>query len=181
MKPGIPGKWPTRDLARLLRTYAPRVDGALIVGPAVGEDAAVDRAGSETLVIVSDPVTFAAESIGAWSVLVNANDVAATGAEPRLFVAVALLPVEMEPKAVEAVFADLADACEGAGVLLVGGHTERTAGLARPIVVGTMIGLLEDRAPLSSGGPGRARASGRWPSDRGPERVPDPRRLPVHG
>jgi len=151
-RPTGPGKWPADDLARLLAAYAAPTGGDVCVGPAVGVDAAVVRAGDAGLVVASDPVTFATDRIGAYAVTVNANDVAVCGARPRFFVATLLLPVEARPETVEAVFADMAEACLHLDVLLVGGHTERTAGLDRPIVCGTMLGDLEGREPLSSAG-----------------------------
>jgi hydrogenase maturation factor len=147
-----PGKWPAGDLARLLAAYAAAGDDDVPVGPGVGIDAAVVRLGGTDLVVASDPVTFAAEGIGAWAVTVNANDVAVCGARPRFFSATLLLPVDAPADLVEAIFADLAEACRRLDVRLVGGHTECTAGLDRPILAGTMLGDLEGRPPLTSAG-----------------------------
>jgi len=147
-----PGKWPASDLARLLAAYAAGPSKEVLVGPGVGVDAAVVRSGGGDLVVAADPVTFATDRIGAYAVTVNANDVAVCGARPRFFVATLLLPVDADADAVEAVFADLAEACRNLDVLLVGGHTERTAGLDRPILAGTMLGDLEGREPVSSAG-----------------------------
>jgi len=44
---------------------------------------------------------------------------------------------------VEAIFAQISEACEELGVVLCGGHTEITIGLDRPIVVGQMLGEVE--------------------------------------
>ena len=145
-----PGKWPAEDLARLLQAYASVPSPHVKVGPAVGVDAAVVRVGNADLVVATDPVTFATDQIGWYAVTVNANDVAVCGATPRFFLAAALLPVDAGPETAEAIFAGLADACKAMDVLLVGGHTERTAGLDRPIVCGTMLGDLEGRQPVTS-------------------------------
>ncbi|HUX00410.1 MAG TPA: AIR synthase family protein [Phycisphaerae bacterium] len=152
-----PGKWPARDLARLLRRHACPVGADddspdVLVGPRIGEDAAVVRVGGERLVLATDPVTFAADRIGLYAVTVNANDVAACGARPKFFLATILVPVEAKARTAEAIFADIGQTCRSVGCLWVGGHTERTADLARPIVVGTMVGDLEGRAPVTSGG-----------------------------
>ncbi len=147
-----PGKWPAGDLARLLAAYAAPHSEEVPVGPGVGIDAAVVRLGGTDLVVASDPVTFAADRIGAYAVTVNANDVAVCGARPRFFSATLLLPVDAAEDLVETVFADLSDACRRLGVALVGGHTECTAGLDRPVLAGTMLGDLEGRRPLTSAG-----------------------------
>jgi hydrogenase maturation factor len=147
-----PGKWPAGDLARLLAAYAAPGSEDVPVGPGIGVDAAVVRLGGTDLVVASDPVTFAADRIGAYAVTVNANDVAVCGARPRFFSATLLLPVDAAEDLVESIFADLAAACRRLDVRLVGGHTECTAGLDRPILAGTMLGDLEGRPPLTSAG-----------------------------
>ena len=148
----LPGKWPADDLARLLGAHAAPVSGDVLLGPRIGEDAAVVRLGGERLVLATDPITFAADRIGLYAVTVNANDVAVCGARPRFFLTTVLLPVDTEPETAERIFAGIADACHSLGCLWVGGHTERTADLARPVIVGTMVGDLEGREPVSSGG-----------------------------
>jgi hydrogenase maturation factor len=147
-----PGKWPAGDLAHLLAAYAAPGSEDVPVGPGIGVDAAVVRLGGTDVVVASDPVTFAADRIGAYAVTVNANDVAVCGARPRFFTATLLLPVDAEADLAEAIFGDLAEACRRLDVLLVGGHTECTAGLDRPILAGTMLGDLEGRPPLTSAG-----------------------------
>jgi len=151
-RPAGPGKWPAEDLARLLKAYASASSPEVKVGPAIGLDAAVVRVGGTDLVVATDPITFATDQIGWYAVTVNANDVAACGAVPRFFVAAALLPVDAGPETAEAIFAGLAEACKAMDILLVGGHTERTAGLERPIVCGTMLGDLQGREPVTSAG-----------------------------
>jgi hydrogenase maturation factor len=52
----------------------------------------------------------------------------------------------------ESVFADVAGACRELGCTPVGGHTEITSGIDRPILSGTMVGEVErDRLVTSSG------------------------------
>jgi hydrogenase maturation factor len=123
----------------------------VVLGPRIGEDAAAIRVGDRVLVVASDPVTFAAERIGWYAVQINANDVAACGAQPRWFTACLLLP-ERGPQPVGDIFRDIARACEELKVVVIGGHTEVTAGLDRPVVVGQMMGLAHGRRVVRSGG-----------------------------
>jgi len=53
---------------------------------------------------------------------------------------------------VEALFADLHAACEELEVVLVGGHTEVTHGLDRPIVAGTMLGEVDKDKLVTTAG-----------------------------
>jgi hydrogenase expression/formation protein HypE len=146
------GKLPAEHLARLLAQFSPK-DPRVVVGPKVGEDAAVLDMGDRYLVAKSDPITFATDSIGWYAVHVNANDVACTGAQPRWFLCTLLLP-ENRADAVMAdeIFAQIVHACEEIGATLVGGHTEITYGLDRPILVGAMLGEVEPEHLVTTGG-----------------------------
>src|SRR5499426_4559249 len=128
-------------------------DPRVVVGPRVGEDAAVIDMGDRYLVATSDPITFATAEIGWYALHVNANDIAVRGARPRWFLATLLLPAgaSSEP-AVEALFADLHAACDELDVALVGGHTEVTHGLDRPIVAGTMLGEVDKDKLVTTAG-----------------------------
>jgi hydrogenase expression/formation protein HypE len=134
------GKLPADHLARLLAHYTPD-DERVILGPGVGRDAAVISFGDRLLVAKTDPITFASDEIGWYAVHVNANDVACTGATVCWFLATLLLPeFHTDAALVDTIFEQIAGACADLGVGLVGGHTEITYGIDRPIVVGCMLG-----------------------------------------
>lgn len=160
------GKLPPELLARLLRRI-PAYDPRVLLGSGIGEDAAAidfgapaadaldtgaGVTGDRVLIAKTDPITFATDLIGWYAVHVNANDVACTGAVPRWFMASALLPETWEEPAIEALFDQVVGACKGLGVSLVGGHTEVTGGLDRPIVVGCMLGEVERSRMVRTGG-----------------------------
>src|SRR2546426_1338001 len=152
------GKLPNVTLARLLAKVQPG-DPRVIVGPGIGRDAAViDTGAPHLLVAKSDPITFASDMIGWYAVHVNANDIACTGARPDWFLATLLLPEDAKPKLAESIFVQLLEACEALEIELVGGHTEISAGLNRPLVIGAMLGQVErDRLVRPDGGrPGDA-------------------------
>ncbi len=135
------GKLPAEDLDRILRSHASGTDPRLLVGPGIGQDAAVISFGSSVLVTKTDPITFATEEIGWYAVHINANDVAAMGATPRWFLTTILLPEgKTSPAMVDRIFSGLSEACAELGVTLCGGHTEITHGLDRPLVIGQMLG-----------------------------------------
>lgn len=135
------GKLPASFLASLLGRYT-RPDPRLVVRPGIGLDAAVLDMGETLLVATSDPITFATDQIGWYAVHVNANDVACMGATPQWFLATLLLPPDSAAPFVEGLFAQIHDACTALGVTLVGGHTEISHGLERPLVLGTMLGTV---------------------------------------
>jgi hydrogenase maturation factor len=135
------GKLPFKTLERLLRQNKIK-DPRVIVGPGIGEDAAViDTGGPRYLIAKTDPITFTADQIGWYAVHINANDIATKGARPLWYLATLLLPEDLTTETIaEKIFHDTLEACRSIGVSLVGGHTEITNGLSRPIVVGQMLG-----------------------------------------
>lgn len=146
------GKLPLDLLDRLLTRHS-RPDARLVVGPQVGEDAAVIDMGHAYLVAKSDPITFATDEIGWYVVHVNANDVATMGATPRWFLLTLLLPEGQTNQAlVEEIFEQVSSACDSLGAVLGGGHTEVTHDLDRPIAVGIMLGEVEKGALVRSAG-----------------------------
>ena len=143
------GKLPPALLSELLSEFAAN-DPRVRVGPKVGEDCAVIEMGNQLLIAKSDPVTFVVDRIGWYAVQVNANDIACTGGVPRWFLPTILLPPNIDENEIRAIFSDIAMACGELGVSVVGGHTEVSVGIPRPIVAGTMLGELDSSANLIS-------------------------------
>jgi hydrogenase expression/formation protein HypE len=139
-------------LQALLDRHPPK-DPRVVVGPRVGEDAAVIDLGDRYLVATADPITFVTAEAAWYAVQVNANDIAVRGARPRWFLATVLLPERQTTEdSVAALFQALAEACAELEVSLVGGHTEVTHGLDRPIIAGTMLGeVARDRLVTTAG------------------------------
>jgi len=153
MKTSLPvGKLNPDLLESLFASY--RIDDpTVIIGPRVGEDAAVIDLGDRYLVAKTDPITFAADEIGWYLVCVNGNDVAAMGAVPRWLLVTVLLPEDKTSEAlVRNIFSQIVTACEQFNITLCGGHTEITYGLDRPIAVGQMLGQVsKDKLVTCSG------------------------------
>ena len=146
------GKLRPEVLQAVLEKHAV-TDPRVVVGPRVGEDAAVIDLGDRYLVATTDPITFATDEVAWYALCVNANDVAVRGARPRWFLATLLLPEGVTTEAsVAALFDRLGEACDELEIALVGGHTEITHGLDRPIVVGTMLGEVAKDKLVTTGG-----------------------------
>ncbi|MBI3637785.1 MAG: hydrogenase expression/formation protein [Candidatus Rokubacteria bacterium] len=146
------GKLPAETLQSIFDRH-PAKDPRVIVGPRVGEDAAVIDVGDRYLIATSDPITFVTDDPAWYALQVNANDVAVRGARPRWFLATVLLPERgTTVESVNELFDRLAEACAEMEVTLVGGHTEVTHGLARPIVAGTMLGEVAKDKLVTTGG-----------------------------
>src|SRR5438477_6168978 len=146
------GKLRADALRAVFDKLTPR-DPRVVVGPRVGEDAAVIDLGDRYLVATADPITFATDDVAWYALQVNANDIAVRGARPRWFLATLLLPPGATTEAaVASLFDQLHAACDELDVALVGGHTEITHGLDRPIVVGAMLGEVAKDRLVTTGG-----------------------------
>lgn len=134
------GKLPPDLLASFLTDLGPPNEQRILLGPGVGEDAAFVSFGSSTLIAKSDPITFATDRIGWYAIQVNANDIAASGGIPKWFLGTLLLPENEPASTAQEIFQQLHAAASELGIALIGGHTEITVGLPRPIIAGTMLG-----------------------------------------
>ena len=124
---------------------------SVVVGPQLGEDAAVVEFGDNYLVATSDPITFATEDIGWYVVCVNSNDIAAMGAVPKWLLVTLLLPEDATTSTmVRDIMAQITEACAAFNIALCGGHTEITPAVTRPVVIGQMMGVTHTNALFTS-------------------------------
>jgi hydrogenase maturation factor/phosphoglycolate phosphatase-like HAD superfamily hydrolase len=137
------GKIPNEMLKNLLPEIS-LPDPEIIVEAGVGEDAAViNPPEGEYLVIASDPITFTTGDPGWYSVIVNANDIAVTGAVPRWLQTTILLPPGTTMNEVRELFRSISKSCKEAEIIPTGGHTEITDAVTRPVISGTIIGSVK--------------------------------------
>ena len=145
------GKFPPSLLEKLLKKTG-ITDPRVLLGPGLGEDAAVLDLSDTLLVAKTDPITFATDRIGWYAVQVNANDIACTGGTPRWFLATLLVPEAFTEDQAEELYTQVLDACTAIEVTLIGGHSEVTYGIDRPIVSGTMLGEVARDGLVKTGG-----------------------------
>jgi hydrogenase maturation factor len=147
------GKLPIDNLEGILKKV-PLFDPRVILGPGIGLDCAVIDLKDRLLVFKSDPITFASQEIGWYSVQVNANDVATTGATPRWMLVTALFPEgKTTAQFIEGINQQIIQACQELKISLIGGHTEITSGLDRALIVGTLIGEVDRGQLVTPQGP----------------------------
>ncbi|MFW9878917.1 MAG: AIR synthase family protein [Candidatus Thorarchaeota archaeon] len=129
-------------------------DDRVVLGSKIGEDAAViDIPGENYLVAKTDPITFATDQIGYYVVNVNVNDIVCTGAKPKWFQATILLPQKNTTNnLIENIFKDIHETCKSMGIAVIGGHTEITPKLNRPMVIGSLLGEVEKEKLVRTSG-----------------------------
>lgn len=133
------GKVPIKVLRRILN-IASSQDESVIVGPGVGIDSAVLGVQDSIILVASDPITGASKDIGWLSVHVNANDILASGGEPKWYSVILLFPESTEEEEIIDVMDGIKEGLGEIGASIVAGHTELTNKVSDTIVAGTMIG-----------------------------------------
>ena len=146
------GKVPTEVLQKIVFKHLGTKRDDVVLGPSIGEDAAIVKVGKEVLVIAADPITGAEEWLGWLAVNVSANDVATCGVQPRWFTPCILLPKGSKERLIEKICSQMDKAAHQLNVAIIGGHCEITPGLEHPIVTGCSVGVAEDGKYVTSSG-----------------------------
>jgi hydrogenase maturation factor len=146
------GKVPVETLKKVVYGHLGAEREDVILGPSVGEDGAIIRVGDKVLISAMDPITGAVERIGWLAVNINANDVATFGIRPTFFSSCILLPEDSTEKTVQTICKQIDLAAKKLGIAVIGGHSEVTPELNRPIIVGCASGVTEPGLYVTSGG-----------------------------
>ncbi|WP_457751413.1 AIR synthase family protein [Thermococcus sp.] len=147
-----PGKIPPEKLREIVFNRLGAKGERVLMSSDLGIDAAAIDFGESVLVASTDPITGAEKGIGFYALNVNANDVATFGAKPKWFLVSILLPEGARDELLEEIMDEIHESALKLGVAVVGGHTEVTPGLKKPIVVGTMLGEVERDKLVTSNG-----------------------------
>src|SRR5207248_1519932 len=127
---GCAAKWGASPLDGLLKTLAGTPDGALLVGLAPFDDAAVYRLTDDVAIVsttdffpplVDDPADF-----GAIAAANACSDVFAMGGRVALALNISAFPERMPPEAIAAILGAAARVVAEAGGVIGGGHTIRS-------------------------------------------------------
>jgi hydrogenase expression/formation protein HypE len=146
------GKVPNDILKKVVFKLTGMQSSRVLNGPAVGEDAAVIDYDDRLVIVKSDPITGAQKNVGWLAVNVNANDIAVRGARPLFYLSTIMLPEKHNHKILVEICEGIDLAARELGVMVVGGHTEVTSAVSRPVLSGTMIGeTMRAKVILTSG------------------------------
>ncbi|MCS7111986.1 MAG: AIR synthase family protein [Ignisphaera sp.] len=147
------GKLPPEKLERYVLSRCGVVDGSVIVGGGIGIDSAIiDLGNGLMLAMHSDPITGAVELLGWLAVNVVSNDIAVVGAKPRWLLSVLYLPEDLPDSVLDAITVQIDEAAKELGVTVIGGHTEYTPGLPRPMITMTGVGIVVKNGPTLPSG-----------------------------
>ena len=112
----------------------------VITRPGIGEDCAVVDFGAYECVMSTDPITAAVGEIGKLAVHISCNDIASNGIEPLGIMLTVMLPEGTTEEQVEMIMKQAGEVSEKLGVEIIGGHTEITPAVTKPVIVSTAIG-----------------------------------------
>ena len=124
----------------------------VLLQPRIGEDSAVIDFGEMVCVISSDPITGAMKGMGRLAVHISCNDLAANGAEPVGVQLVLFLPEAITEERIKEIMGEVAQGAEELGIDILGGHTEITNLVTKPIISATAIGKTSKDQYLTSAG-----------------------------
>jgi len=146
------GKLEPQVLKQLILNRLGTQDSRVLLAPNIGEDATVIDFGNRALVVHSDPITGAVENVGWLAVNVCTNDIATRGIRPLWILTVLLLPETFTITQLRDITAQIDRASRQLGVAVVGGHSEVTVGINRPIIITTAIGETADKKFVRTSG-----------------------------
>ena len=140
-------------MKKYIYTRLGREDPSVIVGPQIGEDSAViDIGNDKVLVVHSDGITGAIDLMGWLAIHIVSNDIAVTGAKPRWYLSTLYLPENTPEYVIDKITSQMDMAAKEIGVTIVGGHTEFTPKLERPLIATTAMGITDKNRFVRTGG-----------------------------
>lgn len=108
--------------------------------PGIGEDCAVVNYGDYECVMSTDPITGSVEDIGKLAINVTLNDIASNGVEPLGIMLAVMLPYGTTEEDVDKIMKQAGEESEKHRIEIIGGHTEITDAVCRPVIVSTAVG-----------------------------------------
>lgn len=138
------GKLSPEALERNVLRYVGAERKELLVGPAVGEDAAViEWPTGKYLVFSSDPIVGAEKGAGRLLVRINSNDIASKGGDPAYLAVTLILPPSWGEEGAARIMREIHEECIAQGIAVAGGHTEFNDRYERPVIMGALIGTAD--------------------------------------
>lgn len=122
----------------------------VLVHAGVGEDCATIDFGEYECVMSTDPITASVNDIGRLCIHISANDIASNGIEPIGILLAVMLPEGTTEEDVEHIMQQAAEAAMECNIEIIGGHTEITTAVNRPVIVSTAVGRGRRRQSASA-------------------------------
>jgi hydrogenase expression/formation protein HypE len=109
----------------------------------IGKDCAVIDFGDYDCVISTDPITAAINEIGRIAISITCNDIATKGIQPIGIMLAVMLPEGTTEDEISFIMKQAGDEAARLEVEIIGGHTEITDAVVKPVIVSTAIGRIK--------------------------------------
>jgi hydrogenase expression/formation protein HypE len=149
------GKLPISELKLILKFKGFENEGIILSGKVGGDTAIIDlekaeanvksyyNSNSNTLLVEkSDPITFPTPEPGKYAVIINANDIACSGAKPYGFLSTIIVPPDTSFEKISEIQKQIHEQCLESEISVLGGHTEISNSVNTCIVSGHMLGFV---------------------------------------
>ena len=116
----------------------------VLIGPAVGEDAAVIKwPEGKYMIFSSDPIVGAQSGAGRLLVRVNSNDIASKGGDPAYLAVTLILPPAFGEEGAARIMREIHEECALQNIAVAGGHTEFNDFYEYPVIMGALVGTAD--------------------------------------
>ena len=133
------GKLTNEQLQQSVLSMLRPLRGEVVLRPGVGEDCAALDLGNNLCVVSTDPITASKKDLGRLVVHVCCNDAASSGGEPIALLLTLLVPPTSTIHDIENIMLQAYETAKQMRVEIIGGHTEITDGVTRPLVSGMVL------------------------------------------
>ncbi|SNX52641.1 AIR synthase family protein [Thermoanaerobacterium sp. RBIITD] len=146
------GKVPSDILSKIVYTNLGVKRDEVLVHSGIGEDCSIIDFGEYVAVLSTDPITAANNLSGYLSVIISCNDIASCGANPIGVLETILLPIKTEEKVLHNIMNEVNKAANELNIEVLGGHSEVTSTVNKPIICTTAIGIAKKNEYIKTGG-----------------------------
>lgn len=137
------GKLPNEILQNLVLDKIKSLRPEVLVGSSLGEDTAVLDFKEDLIVLSCDPITGTDSNLGKLGVHISVNDISTSAAEPVGILLTLLLPSNSKEEDVSIIMEEVGRETKKLNMDIIGGHTEITAAVNKPVIISTVIGRVK--------------------------------------
>ena len=137
------GKLNLNDLDDIIKNYTGIRKKSTLLASGIGEDTCIIDIKSikdNLMLISSDPITFTSKDIGRFSVIINSNDIYATGGNGYGIILTVLIPPNKTIEDFKILMEEINSECIEHDLEILGGHTEVTNVVNDIVISATIIG-----------------------------------------
>ncbi|MDK2897304.1 MAG: hypothetical protein PWP04_1424 [Candidatus Atribacteria bacterium] len=137
------GKISPATLQKIVLPYSGKARQEVVSGASVGRDCGIIHLFGGLISLTSDPITGVSSDLGFFAPQVVANDLICSGADPLGILVSLILPPHTKEGEIEKIMQDINRTCLALNLSVIGGHTEISDAVNRPIVHCTGLGKIE--------------------------------------